>query len=393
MDNLEKEAERIAQEIENNNSAQNTQAEFTDEGLQRQIEYFTSIDPKFKESDEYKDLIASISGQAQTSDEDEEEEEGEEEEEEDSEEVEDDADVFGLTKKTKKGKEVKIDFEVPKELNKLVKSKYGIDDVEKFFGSVDAWRTQAQEKAEVEKNYNSILEDLGSMPKEIKDVVAAWADNEDWKEFFQESKRLNYDESFERQDSNRLVQHYLKDEFEELQDDLDSGDITSAEYDKQLRLLARTTKRFFNEEKTAIEKERERIETKEKGRFQAVKQSASLSVESLTKKYPNFSKSELGKIRSVLVEGKIDSLFLNDDGTYNEEAAERLAYALYGNKIVESATGKAKRQGESEANMRIVDSSPKTIRKQKSTQGNDKPDLSSVAHLSGMSAFKNDPYA
>lgn len=392
MDNLEKEAEKIAQELENNNSAQNTQAEFTDEGLQRQIDYFTSIDPKFKESDEYKDLIASMSGQAQSSD-DEEEEEEEFENDSEEEEEEDDADVFGLTKKTKKGKEVKIDFEVPKELNKLVKSKYGIDDVEKFFGSVDAWRTQAQEKAEVEKNYNAILEDLGSMPKEIKDVVSAWAENEDWKEFFQESKRLNYDDSFEKQDSNRLVQHYLKDEFEELQDDLDSGEITSAEYDRQLRMLAKTTKRFFNEEKVAIEKERERIETKEKGRFQAVKQSATLSVESLTKKYPNFSKGELGKIRSVLVEGRIDNLFMNEDGTYNEDAAEKLAYALYGNKIVESATGKAKRQGESEANMRIVDSSPKTIRKQKSTQGNDKPDLSAVAHLSGMSAFKNDPYA
>ncbi len=392
MDNLEKEAEKIAQELENNNSAQNTQAEFTDEGLQRQIDYFTSIDPKFKESDEYKDLIASMSGQAQSSD-DEEEEEEEFENDSEEEEEEDDSDVFGLTKKTKKGKEVKIDFEVPKELNKLVKSKYGIDDVEKFFGSVDAWRTQAQEKAEVEKNYNAILEDLGSMPKEIKDVVSAWAENEDWKEFFQESKRLNYDDSFEKQDSNRLVQHYLKDEFEELQDDLDSGEITSAEYDRQLRMLAKTTKRFFNEEKVAIEKERERIETKEKGRFQAVKQSATLSVESLTKKYPNFSKGELGKIRSVLVEGRIDNLFMNEDGTYNEDAAEKLAYALYGNKIVESATGKAKRQGESEANMRIVDSSPKTIRKQKSTQGNDKPDLSAVAHLSGMSAFKNDPYA
>lgn len=392
MDNLEKEAEKIAQELENNNSAQNTQAEFTDEGLQRQIDYFTSIDPKFKESDEYKDLIASMSGQAQSSD-DEEEEEEEFEDDSEEEEEEDDSDVFGLTKKTKKGKEVKIDFEVPKELNKLVKSKYGIDDVEKFFGSVDAWRTQAQEKAEVEKNYNAILEDLGSMPKEIKDVVSAWAENENWKEFFQESKRLNYDDSFEKQDSNRLVQHYLKDEFEELQDDLDSGEITSAEYDRQLRMLAKTTKRFFNEEKVAIEKERERIETKEKGRFQAVKQSATLSVESLTKKYPNFSKGELGKIRSVLVEGRIDNLFMNEDGTYNEDAAEKLAYALYGNKIVESATGKAKRQGESEANMRIVDSSPKTIRKQKSTQGNDKPDLSAVAHLSGMSAFKNDPYA
>lgn len=385
---IEKEADKVLQEIEAKTAAEQTSVEITDEGLQRQIEYFQSIDPKFTETQEYKDLIASMSSQASNEEEEEYEEEENEEEEEDDE----PADVFGLTKPAKKGKEVKIDFEIPKELKGLLKSKYGLEDAEKFFGSVDTWRNQAQEKVELEKNYNALMEDLGSMPKEIKDVVQAWANGDDFTSFFQENKRLNYSEAFDKQDPDRLVQHYLKEEYEELQDDLDAGTITSEEYEKQLRLLSRTTKRFFNDEKVAIEKERERMEAKEKEHFQTLKQSASLSVESLTKKYPNFSKNELGKIRSVLVEGKIDSLFLNEDGTYNEEAAERLAYALYGNKIVESATGKAKRQGESEANMRIVDSSAKTIRKQKSTQGNDRPDLSAIAHLTGTSAFKNDPY-
>ena len=391
MDNLEKEAEKVLSELQNQ-EAETSQVGIEDEGLQRQIDYFSQLDPKFKESQEYKDLIASASGQAPSNEEDEDLGDDEDEEENEEEEEEDDSDVFGLSKSTKKNKEVKIDFEVPKEMKSLVKSKYGIEDVEKFFGSVDTWRNQAQEKTELQKSYDTLLDDLGSMPKEIKDVVNAWANGDDFTSYFQPDKRLNYDESFDKQDPNRLVQHYLKDEYDELQNDLDAGDISQAEYDKQLRLLSRTTKRFFNDEKNSIEKERERIEATEKGRFQAVKQSATLSVDSLTKKYPNFSKNELGKIRSTLIEGKIDDLFMNEDGTYNEEAAERLAYALYGNKIVESAKGKAKRQGESEANMKIVDSSAKTIRKQKSSQGNDRPDLSAVAHLTGMSAFKNDPY-
>jgi hypothetical protein len=390
MDNLEKEAEKVLNELQNK-EAETSQIDIQDEGLQRQIDYFSQLDPKFKESQEYKDLIASTSGQAPSSEDDEDLEE-EDLEEENSEEEDDESDVFGLSKSSKKNKEVKVDFEVPKQMKSLVKSKYGIEDVDKFFGSVDTWRNQAQEKAELQKSYDTLLDDLGSMPKEIKDVVNAWANGDDFTSYFQPNQRLNYDESFEKQDANRLVQHYLKDEYDELQDDLDAGDISQAEYDKQLRLLSRTTKRFFNEEKNSIEKERERIEATEKSRFQAVKQSATLSVDSLTSKYPNFSKNELGKIRSTLIEGKIEDLFLNEDGTYNEEAAERLAYALYGNKIVDSAKGKAKRQGESEANMKIVDSSAKTIRKQKSSQGNDRPDLSAVSHLTGMSAFKNDPY-
>ena len=370
-------------------------AEASDAGLISQMEYLASQDPTFRESQEYKDLMALKSGQAKpasTNDEEEEEEDYEEEEEDNEEEEEEIEDVFGLNKKGKKAKEIKINFDVPAEMKSLVKSQFGIDKPEKFFEVAQEWRKQAQEKAEVEKNYTAILEDLQTMPVEIKNVVQAWAEGKDFTSFFQADKRLNYDDAFEKQDSNRLVQHYLKEEYEELQDDLDSGSVTQEEYDKQLRLLARTTKRLFNEEKAAIEKERERIETKEKGRFQALKQSAALSVESLTKKYPNFSKNELGKIRSTLVEGKIDSLFLNDDGTYNEEAAEKLAYALYGNKIVESATSRAKRQGETEANLKVVDSSAKTIRKQKSTQGNEAPDLSAIKHLTGMSSFKKDPY-
>ena len=367
----------------------------SNEALISQMEYLASQDATFRESQEYKDLIALKSGQAKpasTNDEEEEEDyEEHEEEEEGDEEEQEIEDVFGLNKKGKK-KEIKVNFDVPAEMKSLVKTQFGIDKPEKFFEVAQEWRKQAQEKAEVEKNYTAMIDDLQSMPVEIKNVVQAWAEGKDFTSFFQPNQRLNYDDAFEKQDSNRLVQHYLKEEFEELQDDLDSGSLTQEEYDKQLRLLARTTKRFFNEEKASIEKERERIETKEKGRFQALKQSASLSVESLTKKYPNFSKNELGKIRSTLVEGKIDSLFLNDDGTYNDDAAEKLAYALYGNKIVESATGKAKRQGETEANIKIVDSSAKTIRKQKSTQGNEAPDLSAIKHLTGMSTFKKDPY-
>jgi hypothetical protein len=365
----------------------------SNEALISQMEYLASQDATFRESQEYKDLIALKSGQAKpASSNEEDEEEDYEEEEENNEEEEEIEDVFGLNKKGRKAKEIKINFDVPAEMKTLVKSQFGIDNPEKFFEVAQGWRKQAQEKAEVEKNYTAILEDLQTMPVEIKNVVQAWAEGKDFTSFFQADKRLNYDDAFEKQDSNRLVQHYLTEEFDELQDDLDSGSLTQEEYDKQLRLLARTTKRFFNEEKAAIEKERERIETKEKGRFQALKQSATLSVESLTKKYPNFSKNELGKIRSTLVEGNIDSLFLNDDGTYNEEAAEKLAYALYGSKIVESATSKAKRQGETEANLKIVDSSAKTIRKQKSTQGNEAPDLSAIKHLTGMSTFKKDPY-
>jgi hypothetical protein len=92
-----------------------------------------------------------------------------------------------------------------------------------------------------------------------------------------------------------------------------------------------------------------------------------------------------------LVEGKIDSLFTKSDGTYNEDAAELVAYAMYGKKMLESVRKISERKGESKANQKIVDSSPKTVKKQKAAGGNQGLGMEAVGHLSGV--FKGDPYA
>jgi hypothetical protein len=92
-----------------------------------------------------------------------------------------------------------------------------------------------------------------------------------------------------------------------------------------------------------------------------------------------------------LVEGKIDNLFTKADGSYNEDAAELVAYAVYGKKMLESVKKMAERKGESKANQRIVDTSAKQIRKQKVAGENQGFNAKEVQHLSSM--FKNDPYA
>jgi len=156
-------------------------------------------------------------------------------------------------------------------------------------------------------------------------------------------------------------------------------------------LLARSTKRMFIEDKKALDQEREQYLDRQKNEFQTMKKSALLSVENLSKAYPNFSKSEVSKIRNILVEGKIDDLFVSPDGSYNEDAAELVAYAMYGKKMLESIKKTAERQGESKANMRTVDSSPKTVRKNRSAGNPTGVNTDSVKHLSGV--FKGDPYA
>lgn len=353
----------------------------------RQVEALAQMDPSFANSREYKDLMTAVADSQQASDDDDEEEDDDSS---DEEEEDDDSDIFGITK-PKKDKGPVLNFQPQKELIDFMNSHYGIRDAEKFFSSVDTWRNQAQEGSEVRKEYDALSSDLQAMPPEIKMAVQLWANGDDYMSAFEMSQRLDFSDVWENQTTEGLVQQYFPEEYNELMNLFDEGKIDESDYEDKMILLAKTTKRVFTEDKRALDVEREEFINRQKNEHQMMRKSALLSVDNLSKAYPNFSKSEINKIRGILVEGKVDNLFVNSDGSYNEEAAELVAYAVYGKKMLESVKKIAERQGESKANQRIVDSSPKAIKKQKGTGSNQPMNLQAVGHLNGL--FKNDPYA
>lgn len=428
-DNFEKEVESAVESLSGEEKSQELAPEAQDQ--LRQIEALAGMDPSFANSDEYKDLMNSFveeSGQAQK--EEEYSEEGEEEQimelldfaeknqefrdskefkellnelEEkyyaddsedsaESESEEDDFDdIFGVMSTAKKSKRMDIDFDVPDEMADFISSKFGVEDPGKFFNSVDTWRTQAQEGSEMKKEYDALTNDLNAMPYELRLGIQMWANGDDYSQAFGANNgRLDFSGDFKDQDTESLVQHYFGDEYKDLLEEYEDGDLTDKEYDSRIKFLSNSTKRMFAEDKKALENEREEYLNRQNSEFQNMKKTALVSVENLSKAYPDFSKSEVNKIRNILVEGKVEDLFVNSDGTYNEDAAELVAYAMYGKKMMESVKKVAKRKGETEANQRIVDSSPKSMRKQKSaspTNANQK----AIGHLSGL--FKGDPYA
>ena len=384
---FEKEVTRAAEGLENSGD------DFTPEMEEqiRQIEALAQMDESFANSQEYQDLMASLNASGQASEEDEEEEEDEDYEEDEDEEEEEDDDVFGITKQSKSKKEVRLNFEPTKEMINFISSNYGIKDANTFFNSVGTWREQAQKGSEIEKEYDALTADLQAMPPEIRTAVQLWADGEDYTQALMGNERLDFSDDFASQDVENLVQHYLPEEYDELAELFENGELEEEDLEERLLLLARTTKRMFTEDKRALEDEREQYALRQKNEFQNMKKSALLSVDNLSKAYPNFSKSEISKIRTTLVEGKVDSLFMNPDGSYKDNAAELIAFASYGKKMLESVKKAAQRRGESEANMAIVDKSPKTLKKQKAAGGNQSLNMKGLGHLT--SVFKEDPYA
>ncbi len=387
-ENFEKEVESVSSEleqVEEKSSMDDLSSEMQDQV--RQLESLAGMDPEFANSQEYKDLMSSISSEGKEEVEAEQEEEEEQEEQEDSE----SEDVFGLKKSSKKQKEFKVDFDVPDEMMDMISSKFGLDDPSKFFSSVDKWRSQAQEGAESTKEYEALSTDLQSLPSEIKQSIQLWANGADYTEAFNSNSRLDFSDDFRNQDTESLVQHYLEEEYNELVDMYNDDKLDDEGFEDRIDLLARTTKRMFNQDRDSIENEREDFANQQRQEYENLKKSANLSVKNLTNEYPDFSRSEIGKIKNILVNGRVDELFMDSNGVYKDEAAELLAYAMYGKKMMQSSSTRAERKGESKANLKTVDSSPKSVRRQKSSDQKRGVNLDAVGHLS--SAFKKDPYA
>ena len=386
--NFEKEVQNVSQDIFDSPAV----AEL-DPGMQeqlRQIEALAGMDPSFANSQEYKDLMSSLQASSQAPQNDEEDED--EEEEDDSEDQGGSPDdIFGIMSTPKKAKEIKLNFEPPKEMIDLISSRYGVNDASKFFSSVETWRSQAQEGSELKREYEALTADLQALPMDLRASIEMWASGEDYTKALTMTQRLDFSGDFTKQDPESLVQHYFGEQYDEITSEFEDGDISESEYQNRIKLLANSTKRLFVDDKKALEKEREDFLNRQRNESENLKKTALLSVENLSKAYPNFSKSEVSKIRSILVEGKADNLFMNADGTYKEDAAELVAYAMYGKKMLESVKKLAQRQGESVANQKIVDSSPKQLRKQKASGPNQGQVPQAAQHLSGL--FKGDPYA
>lgn len=385
--NFEKEVQSASQDIFDSPAV----AEL-DPGMQeqlRQIEALAGMDPSFANSQEYKDLMTSIQASSQAPQND---EEDEEEEEDDSEEGSGSPDdIFGIMSTPKKAKEIKLNFEPPKEMIDLISNRFGVNDASKFFSSVETWRSQAQEGSELKREYEALTADLQALPMDLRASIEMWASGEDYTKALTMTQRLDFSGDFTKQDPESLVQHYFGEQYDELVSAFEADKISEDDLQDRIKLLANSTKRLFVDDKKALEKEREDFLNRQRNEHENLKKTALLSVENLSKAYPNFSKSEVSKIRSILVEGKADNLFMNADGTYKEDAAELVAYAMYGKKMLESVKKLAQRQGESMANQKIVDSSPKQLRKQKASGPNQGQVPQAAQHLSGL--FRGDPYA
>jgi len=368
-----------------------------------QLEVLANDNPSVKETPEYKAILEQVQSMNGESEEKEGEEEAPSAESkggdsegaaaEDKEGEDEESDAFGLTKGGTKPNEKAIDFEVPEEMSNFITSNYGVEDPETFFTSVDKWRQQSQEGAQVRKDHDDILEGLKDLPSDIKAAITAHSNAEDYREVFNSTgSRLDFDTPFKSQDKEVIVQHYFKDSHDKLNVKLDKGDIDEDDYNERIEELYTNSKRSFSSDQKMIKDRRADMIASE-GEFQeALRTSGSGSLDLLKEKYPNFGKSNLQRVKQHLDNGNIEDLFRKDDGTYGPRAAEMLALALYGDEVIDRLTKSATKKGASKATEKMVGVAAKKPRSKGAQQvPTDNQALDAISHLTGQ--FKKDPYS
>lgn len=301
----------------------------------------------------------------------------------------DEDDVFGLNK-GKKGK-TKYKFKDEKDVVKLIQKK-GFKEMPTFFDSVDKWRNDSQELGEVRTQNDSLIEGLGSLPQPIKEAIQAFSQNEDWQTAFQnQATSLNFDTDFKELDKEAVVKHYFKKKYEGLKERLDADSLSEEDFEERITDFYESSERLFNSDKQTVESKRAAVIKQETANQERFKESALSSVKSLSKEYPNFKASQLKKIRQHLVNGDVNSLFQNEEG-YLNDAAERIAFALYGKAILKTRIERATKDGASGAKEKFFQRGNKNPKTQNSQQGFSGSQANeATSHLKGQ--FKDDPYA
>lgn len=365
-----------------------------------QIEALADIDPSVREMEEYKNLKSIVDKNRTESEEteyeeeeDEYEDEYEDEEETNEEEESDEEDSgnpFGIGSDEEEYEEV--EFEIEEEMADFIQQHYGLKDVETFFEKVDTWRTQSQEGAENSRQLEELNEGLQNLPSEIKSAIQAFANAEDYKQAFNSSaSSIDYNKDFKDQEQEQVVKAYFNEELKEIKESLEDGDIDEDDYDSKIELLYKSARKLFESDKKMVVDRRADIMREQEETEKNFKTSVVSSVEKLKQQFPNFSKRDLQKVRQRLVDEDIDSLFYNKDGTYKAEAAEMLAFSMFGKQVMESLLSQAEKKGMTKANESIVQRGNKKPRKGQTQRKQSAEALDSISHLQGQ--FAKDPYA
>ncbi len=295
--------------------------------------------------------------------------------------------LFGKQKLgEKKPGEKPVEFKEFSEIQEYVKTNYGAEDVNKFLTeSVPKFREQAQKLGETEKKVTEFTNIFEKLPETLFNAVKAHITGNDWKEEINKAPKLDFNKKVDDHDKKILVETYFPGKFSK--DDFDSE-----EENKGLEIAYEAAKRSYVSDKTGFDGKRQAMIENESKRQEAFTRSVGSSVDKLKNDLPHVNEMALKDVSQLMEEGPqaIFAELFNDDGSYKEDAATKIAMLKHGFKTMETYMKIAANQAETEVNETFVAKAPDKIQNQ--TPGGDnklsKALTSGLAVLNGLNRGK-----
>jgi len=256
------------------------------------------------------------------------------------------------------------------EVAEAIKKKYSIEDSDKFFNSVDTWRKDSQERADIEKQLNQVTDSIAGLPEGIVNMIEAYTSGNDWTSVAKDSfGGLDYTKSFESHNKEEMVKHYLGDFYNGLKEKLSNGDIDDTDFQESIINVHQAAKASYDNDKKSRTDAKLKIQSEQQEQLERLSNSAKTTTEHFRNENPIFGKKEyrskIDKISSDLDKGDVSKYFMEKDGSWRKDAAERLFFAVYGKDEGQKAIENAMKDAKSEGVKEVVD------------RGNKKPNVKS----------------
>ena len=239
-----------------------------------------------------------------------------------------------------------------------------INDFNKVLTQFGELKEKEKRLAEVEDKAEYFDALFTGMPDELFIAVDKYANNEDYKTFLKSKldSKFDYSLPFKRHSITNVLDAYYPGDFtkEEIDEFEKDGD------DKSIKIALKTAEeKYANDQKNNVESKDKYVEKQKKSQDayrEKLKLSAEVSFETF-RADNNFSPKVKKTVKELMSDGveSINSLLFEKDGTWKKEAAEKLAYVLYGKDVIDYAKAIVSRRAESKANEDII------------TRGHDQP--------------------
>jgi hypothetical protein len=254
--------------------------------------------------------------------------------------------------------ENQVEFKEFSDIEKYVKSNYGVDDAKKFLTEIaPKWREQAQKLGDVSKKVESYDKFFETMPEKLFNAVMAFDQGEDWESQFQKDPGLNFNKKVDDYSKEQLINHYFPGKFSK-------DDFTDAEEEnKALEVAYDAAKLKYDVDKRSFDGKRAEIVGKQKAQMEAYKASINGSVENLRKTLPLISDIAINDSAKTL-EGGANAIlaeFIDEKGSLRPDAAMKLTMAKHGMEALQQYMNFATKRTETEVREEFVSKAPDKI--------------------------------